>query len=82
MVTDICPMSTGSGNEVEANVLCSEVWWRVPGTMTAMGVITHVSAYLFGVGPYLDIPVHFFLLLIASSRPSATVEKGTNLCCK
>lgn len=82
LVTDICPMSTGSGSEAEASVLCSEVWCRVPGTMTAMGVITHVSAHLFGVGPYLDIPVHLLLLLTASSRPSATVEKGTNLCCK
>lgn len=52
-----------------------ELW-----TMKAMGVITHVSAHLFGVGPYLDI--HLLLLLTASSRPSATVEKGTKLCCK
>lgn len=29
LVTNICPMSTRSGSEAEACVLCSEVWWTM-----------------------------------------------------
>lgn len=51
-------MSSGHGTEAKSSILCSEVWCRIPGTVSGfqlIRVITDLPAPLVDVGPHLDV---------------------------